>query len=382
MSKILLLTTVFSLLGIRVFAQSSVHPRKSPKEIMELFCKMDTDGELLNDEVRREAADLFGSPLGWSGNQNVIVVSAYVLRGPDMHDDSAQFIVDYNVWGELDSSLRFTREEGRIPDKPIRDREYFDLTLTPLHNQVGDRGKMEVVRGPLEWRIEIIPPGPRVSVDAAIRYVTEMRDKSGDAATKVNATKAIAALKRLRAGVTEQPAANVQKTAQGVVEEFCHLDAEGKQLASDGWREVSAFFVQPGSLRREKVTIVRDFGLSNASISDETKADVMVEYLYVGELNSGTAVFEQALPANMKIRVDFDLILTVKRTRSGQVEAAEGTTEEASEPVTWKILGPVPEPHITLDAAIRYATEMRDKTSSAVIKKNAERTLAALKGQR
>jgi hypothetical protein len=111
MAKLLVLTTLFSLLSIPVLGQFSVRSRESPKEVMEQFCKMDTKGDLLSAEGRREAASLFVSPLGWSRNQNVIVVSEYVLRGPDMHGNSAQFMVDYSVWGELDASLRFTREE-------------------------------------------------------------------------------------------------------------------------------------------------------------------------------------------------------------------------------------------------------------------------------
>jgi hypothetical protein len=45
----------------------------------------------------------------------------------------------------------------------------------------------------------------------------------------------------------------------------------------------------------------------------------------------------------------------------------------------WRIEGPVPEPHLTVDAAIRYVTKIRTDTKDATIRKNADETLATLK---
>jgi hypothetical protein len=49
------------------------------------------------------------------------------------------------------------------------------------------------------------------------------------------------------------------------------------------------------------------------------------------------------------------------------------------QPAAWKIEGPLPEPLVTVDKAIRYLTELRDKSPDPVIKKNADHTLAKLK---
>ena len=72
----------------------------------------------------------------------------------------------------------------------------------------------------------------------------------------------------------------------------------------------------------------------------------------------------------------FNLFLT-------NVYATLGTDEKAAKgenwPFEWRIEGVQPaEMRVTVDAAIRYVTRMRDKTTAAVIKKNADQTLAKL----
>jgi hypothetical protein len=51
---------------------------------------------------------------------------------------------------------------------------------------------------------------------------------------------------------------------------------------------------------------------------------------------------------------------------------------EVSGPTEWRIDGTANKIWLTLDAAIRYVTQRRDKTTDAAIKKNADQTLAKL----
>ncbi len=77
-------------------------------------------------------------------------------------------------------------------------------------------------------------------------------------------------------------------------------------------------------------------------------------------------------PGGIKVRNDFTLILTnvpSPRAAGDGVAGASGAS-----PVS-KIDGPVPPPHITVGAAIRYVTELRDKTTADRIRKNAGRAL-------
>ena len=75
----------------------------------------------------------------------------------------------------------------------------FDLVLTGKHwelNQDGGVGKE--VTGPPEWRIDCSERALWVDVDAAIHYVTQLRDKTIDPAIKKNADQTLAKLLKLR----------------------------------------------------------------------------------------------------------------------------------------------------------------------------------------
>jgi len=55
-----------------------------------------------------------------------------------------------------------------------------------------------------------------------------------------------------------------------------------------------------------------------------------------------------------------------------KVSSASGAEE-------WRIEGPVPDPVVTVAAAIAFVTRQRDATADAAIKANANRTLSALR---
>jgi hypothetical protein len=53
------------------------------------------------------------------------------------------------------------------------------------------------VKGPPEWRIETFEIEPWVTIEAAIRYLTRLRDESSSGITKRNADESIATFRRL-----------------------------------------------------------------------------------------------------------------------------------------------------------------------------------------
>jgi hypothetical protein len=65
-----------------------------------------------------------------------------------------------------------------------------------LHGR-GNSAPNEIV-GPSRWRIEEAPAEQWISVNAAIRYVTQMRDAATDPVIKDNAEQTLAALSRYR----------------------------------------------------------------------------------------------------------------------------------------------------------------------------------------
>jgi hypothetical protein len=72
--------------------------------------------------------------------------------------------------------------------------EDYDLILTDAHH---DLGVNVGTNGAMGWKISGPSRQPQISVETAIRYVTEMRNQASDAAIKQNAGSALAKLKSL-----------------------------------------------------------------------------------------------------------------------------------------------------------------------------------------
>jgi hypothetical protein len=359
-----------------VFAQSLGESEKNARDVVEQFCKMDWEGKLLTSEGDEATAKLLITPHRSHQDQEIDVVDSYVVLGPNMQGRNAHFNVDYRLWGQIDSSLRFAREEGEIPNKPIKDRESYDLVFTNRYNDFGEGGPKAVVRGPLTWRIGITPSRPRVGVDAAIRYVAEMRDHANDPVIKENADKTIAALKRVAVAKSEQRSPNLRQAPVEVVKQFIRMELDGKQLSPNGWEEMSTLFVQPGPLPLDTIDVMKEIAVGSASIRDENRAEVSTGSFRWGQLNSKTALFEPDAMPGEKVLGNYVLVLTDKQ---GKLAPDTGQARQVNGSLEWKISGPLRQPQISVDTAIHYVTDMRDKTTDPVTKKNANETLAKLK---
>ena len=157
-----------------------------------------------------------------------------------------------------------------------------------------------------------------------------------------------------------------------VLEKFCELDAQGKQLTPDGRNEIVPLFMAGGASRPDKIIVVRDFIVSHANLK-KNRAEFYVEYIQLGQIDPATAKFFHLPP--VKVRAGFDLVLT--NDRFG-VEPDNDATQTAG-PAQWRIEGSPPEPHLTVDSAFRYAKDLRDQATDDSIRKNAELAIAALR---
>jgi hypothetical protein len=164
---------------------------------------------------------------------------------------------------------------------------------------------------------------------------------------------------------TGGPALPQVPSAEDVFARFCELDSQGGQLTSDGWQKIAALFVNPGTPRHDRI-IVTDRGGQLRPAPEGGKVGVGREHLQYGQIDLPQIRFSavDGLPPGAKIREAFMYVVKV---------TGPGGAQE------WRIEGPVPEPHLTVDAAIRYVNEIRANTKDATIRKNADRTLAALK---
>jgi hypothetical protein len=334
-----------------VIAQGSSgdHPR-SPEAVVRQYYELSFAGEQLSPEGQRKIDALFLTPPITHppiSDEPITVIKSFVVKRDLVKGSKASwFTVNWLEFGSIDPSLRFVRREGSRPNTPVRGGETYDV----------ERGRDG------QWKIGTGEFTIRVGVEAAIRYVSAARDRASDPAIKANADRTLSSLKQLSAG-TASTAGTTGKTPRAVVEEFCQLDGEGGQLTPEGWRAIAALFTQPGPPPHPgKVMIVLDCVTSNADIGDDGKAGVMTES--IGELawlHPDTALLEGIEPpGGVKVRRNFSLV----QTNAG-----------------WKIEGAVPDPYVTVVAAIRYVTALRDKTTSERVRKNAERALAGLRRQ-
>ncbi len=194
---------------VLVFASCSVSAQFSaksdcdrPKEVVDGVWRLATQGDLLTvegwDKMARGAfvypAPAIGSKatvIHPKGGKTIRVVSnAWGIVGCTMETDKAKVVVEYDDAGSIDEKLRYT--PGVEPPPMGKSEMLFTLTLVPGHwetyKTVGDALEVSEVKStPPAWQIES-PQGPAwATVNAAIRYVLEIKESTRDAETKKNA---------------------------------------------------------------------------------------------------------------------------------------------------------------------------------------------------
>jgi len=383
---------------VSIEAQTAVDQLKSPKEVLERFCKLDTEGTWLGPERWHELTDFFTSVQSWPPDDSVSVLKNYSLGEAkrSVVDGTVYYEVDvdYFVWGSINSFLRFTRAElskgkSSAAGEPVERVSHKSLSLTDSFVMGGPIWNEEKTKGTLRWRMNGRGGSSNVSVDAAIRWVTETRDKSNDPAMKYNAERTLAILKSLSTGVPVPALPAVTGTAEEspskVASRFVDLESG---LLPDQWSALGEFFVSVPKPRWNKVHIV-DLVSSDAepkgieTNGGTTGFDVPTNLL--GELDSSLRLSNypsfRMLPGNNNSACYGDdyLGITLLLSEKHWQIAQDATVKELDGPLAWRIEDTFFEPFITLDTAIRYVTQTRDKTADPVIKKNAAKTLAILR---
>lgn len=196
------LLAVLEALGVSGQAQAPTASGRSPKEIVEQMWTLATEGELLTPEGWNRYSGLFLHPDRPPGNKVVRVVSNYwgvqgvLTKGSDM-----EVAMDYAEAGQIDSELRYTQPPP-LPPPFVKRGLIYHFVLAPTHwTMVISDGKAvpgkEERTGPMDWFITGSPGLPWTTVNTAIRYVLEMRQKSTDPVVKKNADQTLATLLKL-----------------------------------------------------------------------------------------------------------------------------------------------------------------------------------------
>ena len=173
---------------------------ESPSKVAQRFVHLESSllpdqwGELTNYFVETPKPQ-------WNHVQVVDVLNVYIDMNGQTHEDSSEVAVSVLPLGELDSSLRLSNYKTyRLPrnNSACNCDNYlgFTLVLSNKHWQIAPDGTVEELDGPLTWRIENTFFSPIITLNTAIRYVSQMRDNTRDLIIKKNAAETLAMLKR------------------------------------------------------------------------------------------------------------------------------------------------------------------------------------------
>ena len=391
MHRLLIFVAVFGLGVIVADAQAPTEPQKSPKEVVEQFCKIETEGRWLGSEHWDELQNFLTDVKAWPPPGSISVLRNYAV-GDARKDIGYGGVVDYQVevdyfeWGSIDSFLNFTRARGPRGEspaagEPVEQRTYQTLILTDRFLKRTLSGDEEKT-GALRWRMALFT-SPRVDAEAALRCVAEMRDQSNDPAVKYNAERTLAILRSLSAGtpLPAQPVGTAQESPSEVAQRFFDLESNA---TPDQWSKLAKFFVETPKPQWNKVHIVDvvDKGVD----TNGNSTFVVISTYALGDLDLSLRlsnyppmrlplVTPSASACYGDARFAFNLVLSDKRWEI----ATGGTVKEFDGPPAWRIEDTFFEPFISLDAAIRYVTQTRNKIADPVLKRNAGKTLSILK---
>lgn len=192
---------IFSALALCSFAQSSAERGGSPKEVVELFLKADATGERLTIEGQRRAAAFFERPSPVSRSQTLTVGTCEMTGQVIVTGDRAEVWTEGDLWGTIDPTARFSPSvpgpDGRSAG-PVLLRCQFILVFSDTYWELAPDGlSLKQTKGKAAWRIESTNWGPQLSLATAVRYLTGLRDKSGNPAVRKNAEKSLAELRGL-----------------------------------------------------------------------------------------------------------------------------------------------------------------------------------------
>ena len=168
-----------------------------------------------------------------------------------------------------------------------------------------------------------------------------------------------------------------QPSPKAVMERFCKMEAEGKHLTAEGWREMAAFLAFPvAESRREETIVIKHFDVSDPVI-EGSQAKVSVEYTVLGVLDARNLSFGPRGPQPIepeKMTFERVLVLSGKHADIGP----DGVVREVEGPPEWRIQGQA-EPHISVQTAIHYLQQLRMKTNNNTFKKSADESIATLR---
>ena len=183
---------------LSAFAVSGAGPIKSAKEVVQRFISLDVEGARLTSQGWRKA-DTFFAQSSEPPRQKTIVVIAkhYGLSEGAVNGNRADYSLGYEELGQITPLLQFVVSNSGVETRSI---SKYNLILTDENRRpVTDEKAAKEMDAAFEWRIEGTQPAEmHIGVDAAMRYLADMREQTKDTIAKKNADKSLVTLKSYR----------------------------------------------------------------------------------------------------------------------------------------------------------------------------------------
>jgi hypothetical protein len=168
-----------------------------------------------------------------------------------------------------------------------------------------------------------------------------------------------------------------------VVDDIWLLATQGELLTRDGWQQAGRFFTRPTPFPGNRVIQIMSNYWGPASVlnSNKQRAEVYLGYLNLGTIDSDLRYSPAPEPHSMKMAMSYHLVLVPGYTL---MYSSDGKTltfrdKKPTGKCVWQIEGGQGTQWTTVNTAIRYVMEARDKTRDEVTRRTADETLKKLK---
>jgi len=177
--------------------------------------------------------------------------------------------------------------------------------------------------------------------------------------------------------LTVQAPQSSGKPTELVVVEYERLVANGAFLTPEGWKKAGKLFEQSNAFPPDGEILLMGTG-GNLGEDWVKGNEAQVETKWTDDMGTIDSTLRFKPPRQDVVMTSyvFCLVYTNKHRDIGRNGE---TVRELTGPWEWKIAEPQTYRVTTPDRAVEYLALMRDKTDSPLIKKNADKTIAALK---
>jgi hypothetical protein len=163
------------------------------------------------------------------------------------------------------------------------------------------------------------------------------------------------------------------------VNELWMSATQGDLLTAEGWKKTSRFYIHedlpPANSSFEVMS--NDWAVGPIIVKGET-AEVGVGYIAAGKIDSTLRYTPPPRIPYMKTGIMYRLTLVSGYNVMYGPDGKTIISQKPSGTRGWQIEDPRGMPWTTVNTAVRYVLEMREKTANPIVKKNADETLAKL----